>query len=125
LRLLLDTHVLLWCLAEPARLPADFRRSLDTAEVFVSAASIWEIAIKRAIGKIDVSADMVLDAVEPSGFRHLAINGAHAAAVARLPVLHKDPFDRILVAQALVEPLHLVTHDAALLAYGDLVQLVE
>lgn len=124
MRLLLDTHVLLWALAAPGKLPPRFRRELDAARVFVSAASIWEVAIKAGLGKLDADPQEVLDAVHPTGFELLDVTGAHAARVATLPPLHRDPFDRLLVAQALVEPLVLVTHDEALAGYGDLVRLL-
>jgi PIN domain nuclease of toxin-antitoxin system len=124
LRLLLDTHVLLWALARPAKLPAGFRRELDDADVFVSAASIWEVAIKSSIGKIDASPTEILDVVAATGFELLPITGEHAAHVASLPSLHKDPFDRLLVAQAQLEPLVLVTNDIALRGYGDFVRLL-
>lgn len=124
MRLLLDTHVLLWALAEPRRLPPAFRRELDEAEAFVSAASIWEIAIKNALGKIDADPRAILEAVEPAGFLHLPISGAHAAAVLELPPLHRDPFDRLLVAQGRCEPMLLVTNDAAVAGYGGLVRLL-
>ncbi len=122
---LLDTHLLLWALADPRRLPADFRRELDDTDAYVSVASIWEIAIKNAIGKIDIDPAAVLDALEPAGFLPLAITGAHAAAVGRLPLRHKDPFDRLLVAQARLESLELVTNDSAVAAYGERVRLIE
>lgn len=124
MRLLLDTHVLLWALSTPEKLPARFRRELDTAQVFVSAASIWEVAIKAGLGKLDADPREVLDAVQPSGFELLDVTGTHAARVATLPSIHRDPFDRMLVAQALVEPLILVTRDEALTAYGDLVRII-
>ena len=123
MRFLLDTHVLLWALAAPSKLPVRFRRELDAAFVFVSAASIWEVAIKAALGKIEADPAEVLDAVEPAGFELLAVSGAHAARVATLPLLHRDPFDRLLVAQALCEPLVLVTNDRAVLPYGDFVRM--
>ena len=124
MRRLLDTHVLLWALSDPRRLSAVTRRLLDDSEVFVSAASIWEIAIKRSIGRIDADPDTVLDALAPAGFRELPISGRHTAAVARLPDHHKDPFDRILVAQATVESMSLLTRDPALKRYGDVVSLI-
>lgn len=124
MRLLLDTHVLLWALSTPGKLPARFRRELDVSQVFVSAASIWEIAIKAGLGKLEADPLEVLEAVEPSGFELLSVTGAHAARVARLPPLHRDPFDRLLVAQALSEPLVLVTRDEALRGYGELVRVL-
>ncbi len=124
MRLLLDTHILLWALAAPSRLPQAFRRDLDTAQVFVSSASIWEVAIKAGLGKLDADPQEVLAAVQPSGFDLLDVTGVHAARVATLPPLHRDPFDRLLVAQALVEPLILVTRDQVLAGYGGFVRLL-
>jgi PIN domain nuclease of toxin-antitoxin system len=122
-RVLLDTHVLLWALAAPAKLPAAARKLIETAEVFVSAASIWEISIKSALGKVEADPHEVLAAVTPAGFSLLPIIGEHAAKVRELPLLHKDPFDRMLVAQALVEPMILLSNDEALRAYGTIVTI--
>jgi PIN domain nuclease of toxin-antitoxin system len=91
---------------------------IDKSEIYVSAASIWEISIKTALGKLDADPGEVLAAVEPAGFAMLSISGEHAAAVARLGGHHKDPFDRLLIAQALVEPMHLLSNDELLGAYG-------
>jgi PIN domain nuclease of toxin-antitoxin system len=124
LRLLLDTHILLWALAEPRKLPASLRTDLDASDVFVSAASIWEIAIKNSIGKIEADPREVLEAIELAGFRHLPVDGAHAAAVATLPAVHKDPFDRLLVAQAQAEHMQLVTNDSQLTAYGAVIRQI-
>jgi PIN domain nuclease of toxin-antitoxin system len=123
-RVLLDTHLLLWALGSPLKLSADTRKLVDTSEVYVSAASIWEINIKAALGKLKADAAEVLAAVQPAGLSLLPITGEHAARVARLPTHHKDPFDRILIAQALTEPMILLTNDKALERYGDLVQVV-
>jgi PIN domain nuclease of toxin-antitoxin system len=125
MRLLLDTHVFLWVLTDSARLGAEARRRIASAErSFVSAASIWEVAIKARLGKIDADADALAAAIEASGFEELPVRAAHAAAVQRLPLHHADPFDRLLVAQALTEPLRLLTADPALTAYGEMVDLV-
>ena len=124
MRLLLDTHLLLWALGSPSRLPAGARQLMTTGEVFVSAASLWEISIKVALGKLKADPRAVLDALEPAGFLQLPISGVHAAGVARLPPHHRDPFDRLLVAQAMAEPLRLLTNDQALAAYGDFVTVV-
>ena len=121
MRVLLDTHLLLWALADPARLPAEARRLIDRADVYVSAASIWEISIKAALGKLSADPREVVAALEPAGFLPLPISVEHAARVASLPPLHRDPFDRLLVAQALAEPMRLLTTDATLAAYGELV----
>ncbi|MCL4845712.1 MAG: type II toxin-antitoxin system VapC family toxin [Acidobacteria bacterium] len=123
-RVLLDTHVLLWALAGHRRLPAEARRLMDEHDVVVSAASIWEVAIKAGLGKLQVDPLAVQQALEPSGFDELPVTTAHAAAVANLPPYHRDPFDRLLVAQALAEHLVLVTTDDQLAPYGDVVRLV-
>lgn len=123
-RILLDTHLLLWAVSEPKKLSAHARRRIDEAEVFVSAASIWEVSIKAALGKLTADPARLLAEIEPAGFRLLPVTGQHATAVALLPPLHNDPFDRMLVAQAKTEPLILLTNDAAVAGYGDCVELV-
>ncbi len=124
MRLLLDTHLLLWALGSPSRLSPEVREQLDAAEVFVSAASIWEISIKSSLGKLEADPARVLSALAPAGFALLPVHGEHAAMVARLPPIHRDPFDRLLVAQAISEPMRLFTRDAPLRAYGSLVTVV-
>jgi len=109
--LLLDTHVVLWWLADDPALPDQIKDRLDhEADVRVSAATIWEIAIKQALGKIIAPADLP-ERVRDSGFRKLPIGFAHAMTAGRLPLIHRDPFDRMLVAQARCEGLTLVTRD--------------
>lgn len=117
MNLLLDTPALLWWLAG-ARLAADARdRIADPATmVAVSAASVWEIEIKRALGKLRLDASIV-DLVASEGFEALPISLAHAEAAGRLPPHHRDPFDRMLVAQALAEGLSIVTRDPIFVAY--------
>jgi PIN domain nuclease of toxin-antitoxin system len=119
-RLLLDTHVWLWWQAGDKRLGRDTLRAIrQAAEVRLSAASAWEIAIKSAIGKLVLPLDADIEAeLERDGFQPLAVEVAHAEALRGLPVLHRDPFDRMLVAQAMVEGLTLVTADPALARYG-------
>ena len=124
MRVLLDTHLLLWALGAPARLPPNARRIIREADVYVSAASIWEISIKAALGKLRADPREVLAALEPAGFLTLSIAGEHAARVASLPPIHRDPFDRLLVAQALVEPMRLLTDDAVLEGYGEIVTVL-
>ena len=124
MRVLLDTHLLLWALGAPARLPARARRIIRDADVYVSAASIWEISIKAALGKLRADPHEVLAALDPAGFLGLSIAGGHAARVASLPQIHRDPFDRLLIAQALEEPMRLLTDDAVLGAYGEIVTVV-
>lgn len=124
MRILLDTHLLLWALASPSRLSAKARRRIESSEVFASAASIWEVSIKSALGKIEADPNEVLSGIEPAGFDHLHIIGEHAAQVAKLRPIHKDPFDRLLVAQAWVERMILLTDDDTLGDYGDFVEVV-
>jgi PIN domain nuclease of toxin-antitoxin system len=120
-RIVLDTHVLLWSLLAPKRLSARERQLIDDGEVLVSAATIWEIGIKNAIGRLDCDPRQVLDAIQPAGFEPLPITGVHAVMAAALPRLHADPFDRMLVAQAQAESALLLTRDTALRAYGTFV----
>ncbi len=116
---LLDSHVLLWWLADSPRIGARLRRILANPEVrvLVSAASVWEIGIKQALGKLRAP-ESIVDLLQEEGFEGLAITAEHAEAAARLPMLHRDPFDRMLVAQAHLCRLTLVTHDEAVAAYG-------
>jgi PIN domain nuclease of toxin-antitoxin system len=128
MRLLLDTHVALWALVDDQRLPARGRGLiLDPANrIAVSAASLWEIAIKHGLGRGDmpISGVEALRWVNEAGFDLLAMTPEHAVAVERLPDHHRDPFDRMLVAQAMTEPMHLVTHDAQVARYAAAVILV-
>ncbi len=130
MRLLLDTHVALWAIAKRLHLPAAVRDLIDDAanDVVVSAVSVWEIAIKHAlargrVGDITISGAQALSHFRGAGYELLNVSADHGAAVERLPRLHGDPFDRLLMAQALSEPLRLVTHDAKLAAYSDMVIL--
>jgi PIN domain nuclease of toxin-antitoxin system len=125
MRLLLDTHVFLWAVTANRQLKARTRAYLAGAEaVYVSAASIWEIAIKARLGKIEGDPAALAQAIESSGFLELAVTARHAAAVAKLPLHHADPFDRLLLAQAFTEPLRFVTADHALAAYGGAVEVI-
>jgi PIN domain nuclease of toxin-antitoxin system len=109
--LLLDTHVILWWLADDPSLSDELKARLDTEpQAYVSSATIWEVAIKQAAGKIVEPADLP-ERIRRSGFRELAINFEHAMVAGRLPLIHRDPFDRMLVAQAQCEDLTLVTRD--------------
>lgn len=125
MRLLLDTHVFLWLAIDDRKARKSLRAQVESAtEVYVSAASVWEVAIKHALGKIDGDPQDFHRAINAFGFRELAITGMHTLATAKLPPLHKDPFDRLLIAQAMTEPLLLLTADATLAPYSDLVKLV-
>ncbi len=128
MRLLVDTHLLLWAAAKSRRLSREARRQLqDPAnEVLYSAASLWEIAIKAALRRSDFDVDLALlrPALAEMGFVELPVRGAHAERLTSLPSIHKDPFDRMLLAQSLSEPLVLLTNDTALAGYGDFVKIV-
>ncbi len=125
MRILLDTHILLRALIEPARLSEEGRAALETRdnEVLFSAASVWEISIKAALHRPDflVSPETVVEAALTSGFAELPVRSAAALKVASLPQHHRDPFDRLLVAQAMTEPAVLYTADMQLKAYSELV----
>lgn len=117
MRLLLDTHVLLWWLADDPRLPSRVRGRVEgAAQVLVSAMTVWEIEIKRALGRLDAPDDLV-ELLPSQGMGLLPLTAVHAVAAARLPRHHEDPFDRALVACAQVDGLRLVTADATVLAY--------
>lgn len=116
-RLLLDTHVFLWWKLDHPRLVAPAREAIATADlVLVSAASAWEAAIKAGLGRLELATDFGAGVTE-SGFARLPIGFEHAAETQRLPPHHRDPFDRMLVAQARVERLTLVTHDRQIAPY--------
>jgi PIN domain nuclease of toxin-antitoxin system len=126
-RVLLDTHVLVWAATTPERLGADLTVVVDADRRIVSAVCVWELAIKQRLGKLSLGSDvrtwmrrvtseLVLD--------HLPVTADHAAAVEHLPDVHRDPFDRLLVAQAVAEGAVLLTSDHRLTAYGDAVRLV-
>jgi PIN domain nuclease of toxin-antitoxin system len=115
--LLLDTHVLIWW-DEGRRLAAEARRAIaDADSVYVSAASAWEVAIKIGLGRLR-PIRTVEQAVDESGFLELPVTFRHAERVGKLPPHHRDPFDRLLIAQADVEELTLVTRDAVFARYG-------
>ncbi|MCP5268055.1 MAG: type II toxin-antitoxin system VapC family toxin [Zoogloeaceae bacterium] len=127
MRILLDTHVFLWALADDPRLTTKARQLIEEADsVHVSAASIWEISIKSTMGKIEADPEEMARAISESGFVELPVSAMHAAQVAKLPLLndHKDPFDRLLVAQSMTEPLVLLSADTKVQAYGGLVRAV-
>jgi PIN domain nuclease of toxin-antitoxin system len=124
MRLLLDTHIFLWAVAGSPLLKSPARKAIESAdEVYVSAASIWEVAIKARLGKIEADPIALIAAVDASGFIELPVSAEHAAGVALLASHHSDPFDRLLIAQALAEPLKFLTADTLLVQYSDMVML--
>ncbi len=125
MRILLDTHILLWALTEPAKLNREARAALEDPDhdVLFSAASVWEMSIKAALGRSDfqVSPTAIVEAALSTGFTELPVRSAAALKVAALPHHHRDPFDRLLIAQTMTEPAALYTADAQLAAYSELV----
>lgn len=128
-RFLVDTQLLLWNALGSQRLPARVGRLFRDGrhEFFASVASLWEVAIKSSQGKkgFAVSAVSLRENLIDNGFHELPVTGAHAVAIDRLPQLHGDPFDRLIVAQALVEPMVLITTDARLGAYPGTIEVIE
>jgi PIN domain nuclease of toxin-antitoxin system len=121
MKFLIDTHLLLWAAGEPEKLPDEARAIIEdeTVELLFSAASIWEVAIKRGLGRADFRVDprLLRRGLVENGYVELPITGVHGAANDLLPPLHKDPFDRMLVAQAIAESVTLLTSDALVARY--------
>jgi PIN domain nuclease of toxin-antitoxin system len=128
MKILLDTHLLLWAVGQSARLPAKARAILvdDRNQLVFSAASLWEIAIKRGLGRDDFQVDprVLRRGLIDNDYEELAITGKHAVTVDGLPPIHKDPFDRLLIAQSMVEGITLLTTDKFVAQYPGPVQLV-
>ena len=126
--LLLDTHLILWAAFEPQRLSAKAAKQLRSraTPLLFSLASLWEVAIKTSLGRAGFVVDAVVlhQALLAAGFDELSVKAHHLARVAKLPWVHKDPFDRLLVAQAIEERVTLLTADATLKAYGRFVRVV-
>ncbi len=122
MRLLLDTHTLIWLMEGDPRLSDKARAVIvDSDEVYVSSASIWEISIKARLGKIRTDPEELFELARHAGLRELPVSARHAIATKALPLLHRDPFDRLLVAQAITEPMRLLTSEAQLAAYSELI----
>lgn len=122
MRLLLDTHVLLWVMNDDPALPAKAREIISRAEsVYASSVSIWEISIKAGLGKLRINQDRFMSGLLETGFEPLPVTWEHADTVRHLPDIHRDPFDRMLIAQAVSEPLRLMTADKILGRYSELV----
>jgi PIN domain nuclease of toxin-antitoxin system len=128
MKFLLDTHLLLWTAGDPKRLSAKARKLINepASELFFSAASLWEIAVKSGLGRDDfkVDARLLRRGLLDNGYSELPIGSEHAVAIDSLPPIHKDPFDRMLVAQAMVEGITLLTSDAAVAQYPGAVRRV-
>lgn len=116
MRILLDTHILLWAVLDDPRLSSAQRQAIGSGEIYLSAASVWEIGIKRAVGNLEVP-DEIFRVAMDAGCRPLPISCIHAEAAAALPPHHADPFDRMLIAQARCEGLTLLSSDTRIAAY--------
>ena len=126
MRILLDTHILLWWLKDDRKLSDTAVTIIGNAanDIFMSAVNAWEIAIKKSLGRIQIDMDEFLESIKSSGLGVLNITVNHACQVSSVPDHHKDPFDRMLIAQSIVEPMRLLTHDDTLIQYGKHVLLV-
>ncbi len=128
MRLLLDTHLLLWAAGQPEKLSLTATQLINNPDniLMFSAASIWEITIKRSLGRDDFKVEprQLRRGLVENGYQELMISSAHALAIEQLPPIHKDPFDRLLVAQAQAEGIVLLTADSLVGQYGEMVQLV-
>jgi len=121
MRVLLDTHILLWALADDPRLSSKARKLIENAaEIYVSAATLWEMAIKIGLGKLDVDLDEIREYFLESGFIELPVTSEHVIGVRDLQPHHKDPFDRLLVAATMSEPMKLLTADPLVAQYTPL-----
>ena len=125
MKVLLDTHIYLWCLQDDKKLDQYARQLITEAEiVYVSAASIWEITIKAQTQKLKADVDLLIHEITACGFQELPVTATHSLKLITLPLHHRDPFDRILIAQAISEPLHFLTADKLLAQYSELVVLI-
>ena len=122
MRLLLDTHILLWWVSRDRRLTKSLRLLIGSGEneVAISAATFWEIAIKKQLGRIEIDLAELQEAVKADGFEEMPIRFAHTMHLEPLPTLHRDPFDRLLIAQSIAEGRRLVTRDESIIAYAGL-----
>ena len=125
MQVLLDTHLFIWWLKNDSQLSKQARTTITNADiVYVSSVSIWEATIKIQLGKLDANIKELVEAIETEGFTELPLLSKQAAIVTELPLIHRDPFDRMLVAQAISEPLRLLTSDEILKNYSELVEIV-
>ena len=125
MRLLLDTHIFLWYLAASRKLTKSVLTRIEMAGlVYISAASIWEAGIKIKQGRLEANIDDLYEGIVSSGFVELPISAKHSVMAANLPEHHRDPFDRLLIAQAMCEPLRVITADGLLRQYSELVEVI-
>ncbi|MDF3013601.1 MAG: PilT protein domain protein [Cellvibrio sp.] len=125
MRILLDTHIYLWWLTDSPKLSLAIKQKIETAtEVYISSASIWEAGIKISTGKLEAEIDDLIEGIPANCFIELPITAKHSKQATQLPDIHRDPFDHMLIAQALCEPLRLLTADGQVAKYSELVDLV-
>jgi PIN domain nuclease of toxin-antitoxin system len=126
MKIIIDTHILLWWASNDRHLPVKARRLIENRanKISVSVASIWEIAIKQALGRIDIDLKELEEVIIANDFEPLSVKLHHAISVSELPPHHNDPFDRMLVAQCQAETAYLLTHDEQLRKYGKVVMVV-
>ena len=126
MRLLLDTHIFIWYIQGNPRLSKMVQSKIAQAvEVYVSSASIWEIAIKVSLKKLNIKIERIVEAIAESDFLELPVSMHHASFISQLPHIHSDPFDRLLIAQAMTEPLTFLTADSNLKEYSELVEVLD
>ena len=124
-RILLDTHIFLWLVSGSRQITSKAKTRIDGADkIFISSATIWEVAIKMRLGKLTADPEELIKEIERNGFEELPVFARHAKEVSRLPLHHTDPFDRLLVAQAMTEPMQLLTADTDFSPYSSLVVVV-
>ncbi len=125
MQILLDTHLYIWWLKDDKQLSRKARTAIINADiVYVSSVSMWEAAIKIHLGKLDADIQELVESIDTEGFSELPLSTKQVISLAQLPILHRDPFDRMLIAQAISEPLRFLTSDKILKAYNDLVEIV-
>jgi PIN domain nuclease of toxin-antitoxin system len=126
MKLLLDTHVLLWWLNDDGKLSENACRLIENPDnaIYVSHATIWEIQIKNMTGKLNTNVETLIQQLSVNNFQQFPIHTNHILALAKLPPHHQDPFDRMLISQAISEPLHLITHDNHVSRYSESIILV-
>lgn len=125
MQILLDTHLFMWWLKDDPQLSKKARTLIINADVvYVSSVSIWEAAIKIQLGKLDANINELVAAIDNEGFVELPLQAKQAAVLIELPIIHRDPFDRMLIAQAMSEPLRFLTSDEILKKYTELVEIV-
>lgn len=125
MRILLDTQLYLWYIGQTPQMTVRRRAAIEHAhEIYVSAASIWEAIIKIGLGRLTVDPHELVASISRSGFLELPVTAEHTLALHTLPPLHRDPFDRILIAQSIAEPLQLFTADAVVGSYSDRIRVI-